>query len=222
MSRRPGGVCSQYRQSAAASRSRPRPGDAGLARPPVSCDALLSFPLRRSSRREDARRRRDRRARPTRGAAASRSAGSPCGRSAAIRNARTTWPRSAPRPSPGTWPTWARWPAPARASTGCWPAPTALLVPRPASLPRTSTTVGHRALIAAARASGVEALRLRLRATAGSPEHPVDFFRTKHAIEQVLAASRPRRRRPSPDRLHGAARRTCSTARRCSRRARRS
>jgi NADH dehydrogenase len=47
---------------------------------------------------------------------------------------------------------------------------------------------GHRALFAAARAAGVERL-VYISALGAGPEHPVDFFRTKHAIEQALAAS---------------------------------
>src|SRR4051812_26471031 len=47
--------------------------------------------------------------------------------------------------------------------------------------------VGHRSLIAA-RSAGVR----RFVYTSGygvGPDHPIDFFRTKHAIEQALAAS---------------------------------
>ena len=47
---------------------------------------------------------------------------------------------------------------------------------------------GHRALIAAARASGV-ARFVYVSAYGCGPDHPVDFLRTKHAIEQVLAQS---------------------------------
>jgi len=47
---------------------------------------------------------------------------------------------------------------------------------------------GHRALIAAARGAGV-ARFVYTSAHGASPEHPVDFFRTKFAIEQALAAS---------------------------------
>jgi len=47
---------------------------------------------------------------------------------------------------------------------------------------------GHRALFAAARAAGVERI-VYTSAFGAAPDHPVDFFRTKHAIEQALAAS---------------------------------
>ena len=47
---------------------------------------------------------------------------------------------------------------------------------------------GHRALIAAARASGVQRF-VYVSGYGCGPDHPVDFFRTKHAIEQVLAES---------------------------------
>ena len=47
---------------------------------------------------------------------------------------------------------------------------------------------GHRALIAAARAAGVERF-VYTSAYGAAPDHPIDFFRTKWAIEQVLAAS---------------------------------
>ena len=47
---------------------------------------------------------------------------------------------------------------------------------------------GHRALIVAARDAGVETFVYTSGRGAG-PEHPVDFFRTKHRIEQVLKAS---------------------------------
>jgi uncharacterized protein YbjT (DUF2867 family) len=47
---------------------------------------------------------------------------------------------------------------------------------------------GHRALIAAARAAGVRRF-VYVSAHGASPDHPVDFFRTKHAIEQVLKKS---------------------------------
>lgn len=47
---------------------------------------------------------------------------------------------------------------------------------------------GHRALFAAAKAAGVERL-VYTSAHGAAPEHPVDFFRTKHAVEQALAAS---------------------------------
>jgi len=47
---------------------------------------------------------------------------------------------------------------------------------------------GHRALIAAARAAGVERF-VYTSAHGAGPDHPVDFFRTKHAIEQALLAS---------------------------------
>jgi uncharacterized protein YbjT (DUF2867 family) len=47
---------------------------------------------------------------------------------------------------------------------------------------------GHRALAAAARSAGVEHL-VYLSVLGASPSHPVDFFRTKHAMEQHLRAS---------------------------------
>ena len=47
---------------------------------------------------------------------------------------------------------------------------------------------GHRDLIAAARAAGVKRF-VYISAYGAAPDHPVDFFRTKHAIEEVLAAS---------------------------------
>lgn len=47
---------------------------------------------------------------------------------------------------------------------------------------------GHRALIGAARDAGVERFVYTSGRGAG-PDHPVDFFRTKHRIEQVLKAS---------------------------------
>ena len=47
---------------------------------------------------------------------------------------------------------------------------------------------GHRILIDAARASGVTRF-VYISAYGCGPDHPVDFFRTKHAIEQVLAGS---------------------------------
>jgi uncharacterized protein YbjT (DUF2867 family) len=47
---------------------------------------------------------------------------------------------------------------------------------------------GHRALIAAARAAGVQRF-VYVSAFGAAPDHPVDFFRTKHAIEQALAQS---------------------------------
>ena len=47
---------------------------------------------------------------------------------------------------------------------------------------------GHRALIAAARAAGVQRF-VYVSAHGAGPDHPVDFFRTKHAVEQVLSAS---------------------------------
>ena len=48
---------------------------------------------------------------------------------------------------------------------------------------------GHRALIGAAQAAGVGRF-VYTSAYGAGPEHPIDFFRTKHAIEQALAASR--------------------------------
>jgi NADH dehydrogenase len=45
---------------------------------------------------------------------------------------------------------------------------------------------GHRALFAAARAAGVQRM-VYTSAYGASPDHPVDFFRTKHAMEAVLA-----------------------------------
>jgi uncharacterized protein YbjT (DUF2867 family) len=47
---------------------------------------------------------------------------------------------------------------------------------------------GHRALFAAAKAAGVERL-VYTSAFGASPDHPIDFFRTKHAVEQALATS---------------------------------
>jgi uncharacterized protein YbjT (DUF2867 family) len=47
---------------------------------------------------------------------------------------------------------------------------------------------GHRALIDAARAAGVRRF-VYLSAYGASATHPIDFFRTKHAIEQQLVAS---------------------------------
>ncbi len=47
---------------------------------------------------------------------------------------------------------------------------------------------GHRALIDAARAQGVKRF-VYTSALGASPDHPVDFFRTKYAIEQYLQAS---------------------------------
>jgi uncharacterized protein YbjT (DUF2867 family) len=47
---------------------------------------------------------------------------------------------------------------------------------------------GHRALFAAARAAGVQRM-VYASAFGADPGHPVDFFRTKHAMEQVLAGS---------------------------------
>jgi uncharacterized protein YbjT (DUF2867 family) len=47
---------------------------------------------------------------------------------------------------------------------------------------------GHRSLIAAARAAGVQRF-VYTSAHGAAPDHPVDFFRTKHAIEQVLLGS---------------------------------
>ncbi len=47
---------------------------------------------------------------------------------------------------------------------------------------------GQRALIAAARVAGVRRLVLASALGAG-PDHPVDFFRTKHAVEQAVRDS---------------------------------
>ena len=47
---------------------------------------------------------------------------------------------------------------------------------------------GHRLLVAAARANGVERF-VYISGYGAGPDHPVDFFRTKHAIEQVVAES---------------------------------
>jgi uncharacterized protein YbjT (DUF2867 family) len=47
---------------------------------------------------------------------------------------------------------------------------------------------GHRALFAAARAAGVQRV-VYTSAYGSSAGHPIDFMRTKHRIEQVLAAS---------------------------------
>lgn len=48
--------------------------------------------------------------------------------------------------------------------------------------------VGHRALVAAARAAGVRRF-VYTSAYGASADHPIDFFRTKHAIEQAVEAS---------------------------------
>lgn len=47
---------------------------------------------------------------------------------------------------------------------------------------------GHRALIDAARAAGVERF-VYASALLAAPDHPIDFARTKHAIEQAVASS---------------------------------
>lgn len=47
---------------------------------------------------------------------------------------------------------------------------------------------GHRALLAAAKAAGVERF-VYVSAHGAAPDHPIDFFRTKHAVELALAAS---------------------------------
>lgn len=47
---------------------------------------------------------------------------------------------------------------------------------------------GHRRLFAAARHAGVDRL-VYTSAYGAGPGHPIDFFRTKHTMEQVLAAS---------------------------------
>ena len=47
---------------------------------------------------------------------------------------------------------------------------------------------GHRALVDAARESGVERF-VYTSAQGASPDHPVDFFRTKYKLEQYLARS---------------------------------
>ncbi len=47
---------------------------------------------------------------------------------------------------------------------------------------------GHRALFDAARKAGVQRL-VYTSAYGAGPDHPIDFFRTKHRIEQALAAS---------------------------------
>lgn len=47
---------------------------------------------------------------------------------------------------------------------------------------------GHRVLIDAARASGVKRF-VYLSAYGASENHPIDFFRTKHRIEQLVRAS---------------------------------
>lgn len=47
---------------------------------------------------------------------------------------------------------------------------------------------GHRDLIDAARAAGVRRF-VYVSALGAGPDHPIDFFRTKHTVEQVLAAS---------------------------------
>ncbi len=48
--------------------------------------------------------------------------------------------------------------------------------------------LGHRTLIAAARQSGVRRF-VYMSAYGAGPQHPVDFFRTKHAIELAVAES---------------------------------
>jgi uncharacterized protein YbjT (DUF2867 family) len=48
--------------------------------------------------------------------------------------------------------------------------------------------LGHRALIATARSAGVKRF-VYVSAYGSRPDHPIDFFRTKHAIEQTLAGS---------------------------------
>jgi len=48
--------------------------------------------------------------------------------------------------------------------------------------------LGHRALIAAAGRAGVKRF-VYVSAYGSRPDHPIDFFRTKHAIEQALASS---------------------------------
>jgi uncharacterized protein YbjT (DUF2867 family) len=47
---------------------------------------------------------------------------------------------------------------------------------------------GHRALIAVARAAGVRRF-VYTSAYGAAPDHPIDFFRTKHAIEEAVLAS---------------------------------
>lgn len=47
---------------------------------------------------------------------------------------------------------------------------------------------GHRALVDAAAASGVRRF-VYVSAFGASPDHPVDFFRTKHALERYVAGS---------------------------------
>lgn len=47
---------------------------------------------------------------------------------------------------------------------------------------------GHRALIDAARAAGVRRF-VYVSALGASPEHPIDFFRTKHRVEQAVRSS---------------------------------
>jgi NADH dehydrogenase len=47
---------------------------------------------------------------------------------------------------------------------------------------------GHRALIAAARGAGVRRF-VYVSACGAGPAHPIDFFRTKHAIEETVLAS---------------------------------
>lgn len=47
---------------------------------------------------------------------------------------------------------------------------------------------GHRALVAAARSAGVRRF-VYTSALGAAPDHPVDFFRTKHRIEQAVQAS---------------------------------
>lgn len=48
--------------------------------------------------------------------------------------------------------------------------------------------LGHRELVQAAQAAGVRRF-VYVSAAGAAPDHPIDFFRTKHAIEQVLAVS---------------------------------
>ncbi len=47
---------------------------------------------------------------------------------------------------------------------------------------------GHRTLIASAQAAGIDRF-VYVSARGASPDHPVDFFRTKHAIERALVES---------------------------------
>ncbi len=78
----------------------------------------------------------------------------------------------------------------ARACTGCTHVMAAAhgLLGRGRWRMETVDDAGHRALIAAARAAGVRRF-VYTSAYGAAPASAIDFFRTKHAIEQALAAS---------------------------------